>query len=63
VLYVSGGANDSPKIARSRRVNVDYAKDWIHAELRYFDPNSEAVTKHPKPLKRAPPADDAAPRA
>lgn len=39
-----------PTIARSRRVNVDYAKDWLHAELRFYDAHSRAVTKHPKPV-------------
>ena len=34
-------------------VNVDYAKHWLHTELRFYDVNSGAVTKHPKPLKQA----------
>jgi DNA-3-methyladenine glycosylase len=37
-----------PTIGRSRRVNVDYAQDWLHAELRFYDMHSRAVTKHPK---------------
>lgn len=40
----------APKIARSRRVNVDYAQNWLHAELRFYDARSPWVTKHPKPL-------------
>ena len=39
-----------PTIARSRRINVDYAKDWLHAELRFYDAHSSAVTKHPKAI-------------
>lgn len=50
-LYLLDNANESPKIARSRRINVDYAKHWLHAELRFYDANSAAVTKHPKPLE------------
>ena len=42
-----------PTIARSRRINVDYAKDWLHAELRFYDARSPAVTKHPKPILNA----------
>ncbi|MBC8107299.1 MAG: DNA-3-methyladenine glycosylase [Anaerolineae bacterium] len=53
-LYLLDDANDSPKIARSRRINVDYAKDWLHAELRFYDANSAAVTKHPKTLAGSP---------
>jgi DNA-3-methyladenine glycosylase len=41
-----------PKIARSRRVNIDYAKDWVHAELRFYDAKSMAVTRHPKPASK-----------
>ena len=41
-----------PAIARSRRVNVDYAQQWLHAELRFYDANSSAVSKHPKRLRR-----------
>ena len=41
-----------PAIARSRRVNVDYAQHWLHAELRFYDARSSAVSKHPKRLTR-----------
>ena len=51
-LYLLDNPKDSSQIARSRRINVDYAKDWLHAELRFYDAISPAVTKHPKPLKQ-----------
>lgn len=49
-LFLIDDLSASPKIARSRRINVDYAKDWLHAELRFYDARSAAVTKHPKSL-------------
>src|SRR4051794_11943054 len=45
-LYLLDNPSDTSTIARSRRINVDYAKDWLHAELRFYDANSAAVTKH-----------------
>jgi DNA-3-methyladenine glycosylase len=51
-LYLLHNSDDSPTIARSRRINVDYAKDWRHAELRFYDSKSSAVTKHPKPIEQ-----------
>ena len=40
----------APKIAQSRRINVDYAREWVHPELRFFDVCSRSVTKHPRVL-------------
>jgi DNA-3-methyladenine glycosylase len=34
-----------PKIVRSKRVGVDYAKEWKDALLRFFDANSPAVSR------------------
>jgi DNA-3-methyladenine glycosylase len=34
-----------PKIASSKRVGVDYAKEWKDALLRFFDANSPAVSR------------------
>jgi DNA-3-methyladenine glycosylase len=53
LFFTTNPGGSLPKIARSRRINVDYAKDWIHAELRFYDAESPGVTKHPKPMKRA----------
>ena len=36
------------KIETSRRIGVDYAGDWKHALLRFYDADSRAVSKHPK---------------
>ncbi|HET6365066.1 MAG TPA: DNA-3-methyladenine glycosylase [Nitrospirota bacterium] len=33
-----------PRIGRTRRVGVDYAKEWKDALLRFFDANSAAVS-------------------
>jgi DNA-3-methyladenine glycosylase len=33
-----------PRIGRSRRIGVDYAKEWKNALLRFFDTNSAAVS-------------------
>ena len=37
-----------PRVVKSKRVGVDYAKDWTHALLRFSDANSTAVSK-PRP--------------
>jgi DNA-3-methyladenine glycosylase len=50
LFLIDDPSSRASKIARSRRINVDYAKDWIRAELRFYDANSAAVTRHPKPL-------------
>jgi DNA-3-methyladenine glycosylase len=51
-LYLQDDPEGAPKIACSRRINVDYAGEWIHPELRFYDVNSKAVTRHPKRLVR-----------
>jgi DNA-3-methyladenine glycosylase len=33
-----------PRIGRTRRIGVDYAKEWKYALLRFFDANSAAVS-------------------
>ena len=47
---------DSPgrriRIGRAPRVGVDYAKHWKHRLLRFYDKDSDAVSK-PSPLKRS----------
>jgi DNA-3-methyladenine glycosylase len=37
-----------PTIGKSRRINIDYAREWIHPHLRFYDVNSAVVTRHPK---------------
>ncbi len=36
-----------PDIRRTRRVGVDYAKEWKEALLRFYDAKSPAVSQHP----------------
>ena len=37
-----------PRVGRAPRVNVDYALDWAHEPLRFYDLDSRAVSK-PRP--------------
>jgi DNA-3-methyladenine glycosylase len=39
------------KVGRAPRVGVDYAKHWKHRLLRFYDKDSDAVSK-PSPLVR-----------
>jgi DNA-3-methyladenine glycosylase len=41
----------SPRIGRSKRIGVDYAKKWKHALLRFYDRDSAGVCKHPRVAK------------
>jgi len=43
-LYLLRDPGYRPRIGRTRRVGVDYAKEWKDAQLRFFDVNSEAVS-------------------
>ncbi|HVT81865.1 MAG TPA: DNA-3-methyladenine glycosylase [Phycisphaerae bacterium] len=49
-LHFLAAAAPSPRLAVSPRIGVDYAKHWKDAPLRFFDPDSRAVSG-----KRAPP--------
>jgi DNA-3-methyladenine glycosylase len=40
--------NERCRIHRTRRIGVDYAKQWRDTELRFFDAESRAVSRHPK---------------
>ena len=44
-LFILDNPSDQPKLIRTRRVGVDYARDWKDAPLRFFDRNSPAVSK------------------
>ncbi|MGD0883407.1 MAG: DNA-3-methyladenine glycosylase [Thermodesulfovibrionales bacterium] len=44
-LFLLDDPDYRPRIARSKRVGVDYAKEWKDALLRFFDANSAAVSK------------------
>jgi DNA-3-methyladenine glycosylase len=43
---------DRPHIVRTKRIGVDYAKEWMHAELRFLDAQSPCVSK-PRPSQPA----------
>ena len=34
-----------PRIVRTRRIGVDYAKEWKDAPLRFIDADSPAVSR------------------
>ena len=47
-------SGSSPRIVRTKRVGVDYAGEWAHALLRFYDAESKAVSRRrhatPEPL-------------
>lgn len=45
ILFVRGGPGYRPRIKRSKRVGVEYAKEWRDALLRFFDDKSPAVSR------------------
>jgi DNA-3-methyladenine glycosylase len=47
-LFLQDDPADRPRVGRSRRVGVDYAKEWRDAHLRFHDVNSTAVSR-PRP--------------
>jgi DNA-3-methyladenine glycosylase len=44
-LFFETNAADRPKIVKTKRIGVDYAKEWQHALLRFLDADSSAVSK------------------
>jgi DNA-3-methyladenine glycosylase len=53
-LYVlDDGLRPPPRIARSKRIGVEYARHWSDQPLRFFDADSPAVSKLPKPRPRS----------
>lgn len=44
-MYFLEDANDRPRVVRTRRVGVDYAKEWRDASLRFYDGDSAAVSR------------------
>jgi DNA-3-methyladenine glycosylase len=44
-LFILDDPTDRPRIAKSKRVGIDYAGEWVHALLRFYDPNSPSVSK------------------
>jgi DNA-3-methyladenine glycosylase len=48
-LFLLDNPDDHPKITRTKRVGIDYAKEWTHALLRFYDAQSPAVSKPRQP--------------
>jgi DNA-3-methyladenine glycosylase len=48
-LFLLDNPDDHPKITRTKRVGIDYAKEWTHALLRFYDAHSPAVSKPRQP--------------
>jgi DNA-3-methyladenine glycosylase len=44
-LFLLDDPADRPRIVRSKRVGIDYAQEWAHALLRFYDAHSRAVSK------------------
>jgi DNA-3-methyladenine glycosylase len=44
-LFLLDDPSYQPRIMASKRVGVEYAKDWKDAVLRFYDANSSAVSK------------------
>jgi DNA-3-methyladenine glycosylase len=48
-FFLEDGA--APRLGRTRRIGVDYAKKWKHTLLRFYDRDSDKVCKHPRPSR------------
>lgn len=44
-LFLLKGNNERPRITVSKRIGVDYAKEWKDKPLRFFEADSRAVSK------------------
>ena len=52
-LFLLDNPSDRPRVLRDKRVGVDYALHWKDEPLRFFDPDSAAVSKPlPSALRR-----------
>ncbi len=45
LFLLAADAPSPPRIARTRRIGVDYAKEWKDAPLRFIDADSHAVSR------------------
>jgi DNA-3-methyladenine glycosylase len=48
-LFLLDNPDDHPQITRTKRIGIDYAKEWTHALLRFYDAQSPAVSKPRQP--------------
>ena len=49
-LFLLDDCRPAPRILRSPRIGVDYAKHWKDELLRFYNADSKAVSKRPKAL-------------
>ena len=53
-LFLLDNPSDRPRVLRDKRIGVDYAQHWKDELLRFFDPDSPAVSKPwPASMRRA----------
>ncbi len=52
-LYLLQDSQYQPRIRRAKRIGVEYAGEWKHRMLRFFDDKSAAVTRRPSRSKPA----------
>jgi len=50
-LYLLQNSRYRLRIRKAKRIGVDYAGEWKHRMLRFFDDNSAAVTHRPIKIK------------
>jgi DNA-3-methyladenine glycosylase len=46
-LYLVQDPQYQPRIGRAKRIGIEYAGEWKHRMLRFFDDESAAVTRRP----------------
>jgi DNA-3-methyladenine glycosylase len=51
-LFLLDDPTDRPRVVRTKRVGVDYAKEWKDTLLRFLDASSPAVSKAARPGRR-----------
>ena len=53
-IFLLDDPTSRPVIAKTKRIGVDYAKEWRDELLRFVDLNSRAVSKMPNPKREIP---------
>jgi DNA-3-methyladenine glycosylase len=51
-LFLLDNPDDRPRIDATARIGIDYAKEWAHAPLRFFDADSPAVSGRRSGIRR-----------
>jgi DNA-3-methyladenine glycosylase len=47
-VYLVRDPQYQPRIGRAKRIGIEYAGEWKHRMLRFFDDGSAAVTRRPR---------------